>query len=112
MLTKTPPKIVTGFGHNPLSKSTCVSTEFNLSVTKKKISACRIQNNWGKLKKCLLVPFQPKKGAAGTEALESTGTSTKEKNQCGAAHRLGRASQKLSEPHKTVMKKAPSTCQV
>lgn len=111
MLTKTPAKIVTGFGHNPLSKSMCVSTEFNLSATKK-IPACRIQNNWGKLKKCLLVPFPPGKGAAGTEALESTGTSTKEQNQCGAAHRLGRASQKLSEPHKTVMKKAPSTCQV
>lgn len=35
MLTKTPAKIVTGFGHNPLPKSMCVSTEFNLSVTKK-----------------------------------------------------------------------------
>lgn len=32
---ETPAKIVTGFGHNPPSKSMCVSPEFNLSVTKK-----------------------------------------------------------------------------
>lgn len=83
---------MTTFGPAPLPKSTCLSTEFNPSVTRHEAQLT-----------------QSKRPARVT--LVDLGNSSKEKNQPSASHSLGSASQKLSADTQTVIKRAPSTCQ-